>query len=153
MKMPSTVQVPNQSGTFKKFRSLNANGVRDWQLSCDAPKVVKQKKLTKKELDAMILDRGDEAIGSSFPDGDPIDHLYRFMSKHNICMEDFDRVFNKHYKIKTGFYGYLANIWDDQQRDAISDARSGSTQLDSYSNYYYLKAGELVLRQNPWLPS
>lgn len=90
----------------------------------------RQRLLVKAKKDTqMIWNNVQEAIGSTFPDGDPIDKLGPWMRRSGFDIHDIDAAVKKHAgKKKTGDYGlydYLADMWDDSADDALHDAENG----------------------------
>lgn len=63
----------------------------------------------------------EDAIGNTFPDGDPFDHLMPKLRKlglnDNNMMEWLDAATKKHLGMKS-YYAYLAAVWDDFARDS-----------------------------------
>ncbi len=110
-----------------------------------------------KRLDKLykeLYDRGIEAIGSSFPDGDPIDHISAFMRKNKLYGDDLDAAFAKYgdgYE-KKGFYATVAGWWDDMQPDQMHDANIDlkAGRQPEHSDFYDIKDGKVVAKQNPW---
>lgn len=102
----------------------------------------------KRVLQSAIWDEVETAIGASFPDGDPIDHLYRWMDRNKITIEQIDRAVNRYAKVKNGMYGYLAMLWSDRQADELADAKVGVP----YENnaFWFIQDGKVVPHDNPW---
>ena len=67
-----------------------------------------------------------DAIGDSFPDGDPIDHIRGPKDQWgHLDMQLIDKVVKMYAgskKAKYGLYDYLADMWDDHQADRLHDA-------------------------------
>lgn len=104
----------------------------------------------KQATDQWLLNKIDNAISSSFPDGDPADYLMGDLERHGVTMDDVNRVIRKREgrKVK-GFYDYLAGMWDDTQADAIHDAKNGHGTNDSV--FYRLDDdGTVHPEANPW---
>ena len=99
-----------------------------------------------------IWHKVEEAVGNSFPDGDPIDTLGPWMRKFDISMDEVNAAVawatgntrRKNAK-QFGLYDYLANMWDDYAADALHDAQQGSHGED-YSHEWFA-------RPNPWKSS
>lgn len=111
-------------------------------------------KPTDKDL-KMLYDRGIEAIGSSFPDGDPIDHMLRYLDPKHWTTDEIDQAFKKfgHGYEKKGFYATVEGTWDDFSSDTIADAKmelSQGKKPDSNSPFFDIKDGKVVPKKNPW---
>jgi len=91
----------------------------------------------------VIWNYAQEAIGNSFPDGDPMDSLGTWARQNNVDMDDINRAARKAtgQRSKT-FYEYLASMWDDHAADHLHDAQAGAHGED-YSNEWFA-------RPNPW---
>lgn len=87
-----------------------------------------------------IVAAGEDAIGQSFPDGDPSDHLRDYLDKHDLDWTDVNAAFKKIHKKE--FYAYLADMWDDHAADALHDAKGGA-----YGEHY---DNEWFAQGNPW---
>jgi hypothetical protein len=87
-----------------------------------------------------IVAAGEDAIGQSFPDGDPSDYLRDYLDKHDLEWSDVNAAFKKVHKKE--FYPYLADMWDDHARDALHDAKGGA-----YGEHY---DNEWFAQRNPW---
>lgn len=99
----------------------------------DTSKADSKREKVKKALDDLYWVAQD-AIGMSFPDGDPIDHIIPKARRMGIPMDSvgewLDRAFKKHEGV--GFYEHLARLWDDQYGDAKSDMDHVSPSDDYY---------------------
>ena len=108
---------------------------------------------TAKELEQLYLD-GMDAIGSSFPDGDPIDHMLDTLNRNNWTTHEIDLAFKKygHGHEKKGFYAAVEGMWDDMQPDQMHDAnidlKAGRTP--NRSAFYDIVDGKVVASRNPW---
>jgi hypothetical protein len=100
-------------------------------------------KKANRPTDDQIVERGENAIGNSFPDGDPIDTFGPWLHKHGLDMADVDAAFKKRHK--KGFYAYLAAMWDDAAASALHDAQQGS-HGEHYDNEWFAQ-------NNPWKSS
>src|SRR5271170_5878604 len=56
------------------------------------------------------------AVSDTFPDGEPLDPIRKWMDRNDIDLNDIDKAFKKFEK--KDFYGYLAVMWDDFADDA-----------------------------------
>lgn len=98
-----------------------------------------------------------ELIGSSFPDGDPIDSIGPWMKKNDVSMDEINAAFDKEERrfFKDGMYGYLSSKWDDMADDAVCDANASAKsgeRFDMNSNFYTVdkKDKKITKRNNPW---
>jgi hypothetical protein len=115
-----------------------------------AMKPLKPKKPTEWELWELAQD----AVGKSFPDGDPVDHLPR-----DIDMDALDKAVKKYAnpynkgKAKYGLYDWLGDMWEDSQKDAIYDAQQQlkrGQDVEEYGPFFRVHNGEVKPTQNPW---
>lgn len=99
----------------------------------DTSKADAKRERVKKALEDLYWIAQD-AIGMSFPDGDPIDHIIPKARRMGIPMNDIgewlDRAFKKHEGV--GYNEHLARLWDDQYRDAKADM----DHVGQDDNYY-----------------
>lgn len=109
----------------------------------------------KKERREQVLNQlgniiGD-AVGMSFPDGDPFDHIYPKARKLGVPADDVLKwldIAAKRAGLGKSYYDYLQSLWDDQYADAKSDyERSGGK--DGYAKDRYDMLGGDNYR-NPW---
>lgn len=133
MKLVS-VQIKNNAGVHKKFKSFDSPGAaewaRSWDTSAEKPKKTKAEK-PKKITDGEISDMADSAMSSALDGVDPMDTLGRWMEQNGIDMDDVNRVVNKEQKLKGGLYAYIASAWQDMQNDNGEDSSDnpwGSTK-------------------------
>src|SRR5574343_136891 len=123
-------------------------GTKAWQkLYYHEPK--KPKKPTLDEIYSKV----EMAVGESFPDGDPLDRLGRWMREHDLTMDDIDRAFKKN--AKQTYHQYLGDMWEGMAQDAFHDAytqyhKHGEVD-DDYGPYWYMSKEGPKLRDNPWL--
>ena len=113
----------------------------------------KPKKRSAEELSA-IYRKVEDAIGNSWPDGDPADSFSGYLNRNNYTMDDVDAAFKKH--AKTTYYKYLENMWRDMAADAMHDAKEAIKrgQKPERSPYYDIINGDSVeLNSNPWKSS
>lgn len=104
----------------------------------------------------MVID----AIGNSFPDGDPIDHIIPALRRMGVASHDAMDVANKAMKAhggkieKKGVYPYLAVMWDDSAADALHDAKIAKDKDEDYDSPFidYDKDGNPKVGHNPWKP-
>ena len=99
-------------------------------------------KKANRPTDDQIVEYGEDVIGQSFPDGDPIDTFGPWLEMHGLNMSDADAAFKKRHK--KGFYDYLAAMWDDHAAGALHDAKQGA-----YGEHY---DNEWFAQGNPWRP-
>lgn len=111
------------------------------------------KKVTSDELRKLYID-ATEAAASSFPDGDPIDHLHRFLDSRNWDTSHIDMAFKKfgHGREKKGWNQYLIDMWDDMAGDRIADAKSelAAGREPEHSPFYDVEDGKVIPADNPW---
>lgn len=111
------------------------------------PKAPKEPKKPKADLGHVWADVQD-AIGTSFPDGDPIDHLRAYEDRWGqVDMDLIDKAVKQFAgrrgkgKAKYGMYDYLADMWDDTQGDQLYDAKEmlkrKDFQLFNQNNVFY----------------
>lgn len=153
---PSSVQVPNKSGTYKRFTSLNAPGVDAWKQSYDKLKgltpeertLAKQQKLEQQQkFNAWLMDKIESAMSSAMDGGDPIDTLIPAMDKYNLDIQDIDKLMKKN-GYKHGLYQELAIMWNDAQQDNIHDANNGHQQDNN--QFYSIKNSQVIPTPNPF---
>ena len=116
----------------------------------EAERAAKPKKATGEQLE-QIYRKVSDAIGSAFPDGDPIDHFGNWLERNNFTMDDVDRAFKKHDKVT--YYKYLENYWDEYSRDAIADAKQAvkAGHTPGHSPFYSVDDdGKVEAEPNPW---
>jgi hypothetical protein len=104
----------------------------------------------------------ETAIGDSFPDGDPIDHIKGPKDQWGHLDMDLINKAVKQYagrgkKAKYGLYDYLADMWDDHQADRLYDAREALKRKDpqlfgNYGEPFFHVDGEPELRMGERLP-
>lgn len=97
-------------------------------------------KQASRPTDHEIVAVGENAIGQSFPDGDPSDYLHPFLKKHGLDFRDVNAAFKKIHK--KDFYKYLADMWDDHAADSLHDAKQGH-HGEHYDNQWFAQG-------NPW---
>jgi hypothetical protein len=94
-----------------------------------------------------------DAISSSFPDGDPIDHYARKVERLGVKDYHVGEVVNKAMKKygrgveKKGVYEYLAVMWDEMAKDAMHDAKNGHEAREPFVR---MVKGVPELQDNPW---
>lgn len=94
-----------------------------------------------------------DAIGNSFPDGDPIDHYVRPIQR--LGVKEFhvgdvvEMALKKHGRgvEKKGVHAYLAQMWDDMAGDAMHDAKAGHEAREPFVR---MEDGKPVKQDNPW---
>lgn len=98
---------------------------KSWNEQTKKDKAAAEEKRVKDYEDAI-----DDAIAYAMDGGDPSDKLYSVLkskkhiltSYHSLDMKFIDKVANKMYGSKKGFYGILADMWQDHQDDLMFDA-------------------------------
>lgn len=104
----------------------------------------------KAKLENHLYAKAMDAVGQSFPDGDPMEMILPWMNRNNLTIKDLDRVFKKHDGVT--FHKYLAVMWDQYAGQAVFDAEHG--HVDHNSAFYTVKKGEDKTRferlPNPW---
>jgi len=113
----------------------------------------------KRERINQVLDRLAmviyDAVGMSFPDGDPFDHIYPKARKMGIPPDDvltwLDRAIRKDGSGKS-YRDYLATVWDDQYGGAKSDYDHNRDPESKYhqtaKDRYNMMGGDDY--RNPW---
>lgn len=107
---------------------------------------------SKRERTNQVLDQLSmiisDAVGNSFPDGDPFDSIYpkarRLGVPADSMIEWLDRAARKGGLGKS-YHDYLANLWDDQYADAKSDYEHNPDQA---GDRYNMMGGDKY--RNPW---
>jgi hypothetical protein len=103
-----------------------------------------------------VYDKVMDAIGNTFPDGDPIDHLIPALRKMGVREYDvgdaIEKAMKKHGRgvEKKGMYDYMAVMWDEMARDAMYDAKNGHEAREPFVR---MEDGKPVLQDNPWKSS
>lgn len=152
-----TVVVRNKDGVGKRFpsRKVDSPEADIWRNSSNK----KDDKIGKKDLDRDFYFRVISAVSSSFPDGDPLDHIQPFMRRNGLDIDDVNRVMKKFEKVS--YDTYLANMWDDYASDAVADAKMElkSGRLPQQSSFYKIENTDgqsvtgkekIVKNSNPW---
>lgn len=102
--------------------------------------------------DSTIFEKVQNAIGSMFDGGDPIDQLIPWMKKTGVTMDDIDRAVKKHVgrgKKIYGMHAWMADTWADMAADQIYDAENG--HVDNNNQFYKVsKDGAITPNKNPW---
>lgn len=97
-----------------------------------------------------------DAIGNTFPDGDPFDHYAPKIRKLGVGEYDVGDVVEKAMKKfghgieKKGTHAYMAQMWDEMSRDAMHDAKSMKNGEEFDSPFIEYENGKPVVRSNPW---
>jgi hypothetical protein len=95
-----------------------------------------------------------DAIGNSFPDGDPSDHYARPIRRLGVKEYHVGEVVTMAMKKhgsgieKKGVYAYLAQLWGDMANDAMHDALNGHGARAPFVRLG--KGGKPELQDNPW---
>lgn len=141
-----TVDPKQQEREDKKADREQARWDREDRAAARGPKI---------DLKA-VYDKAITAIGNTFPDGDPIDHLIGPLKRMGVpeysIGEYIDKAMKKHGHgvEKQGMYDYLAVMWDEQARDAMFDAKNGHEAREPFVR---MEDGKPVLQSNPWKSS
>jgi hypothetical protein len=94
----------------------------EWNRKYGAAAQKKQSKAARMALDDVLLNKVENAISNSFPDGDPIDWFSGFLHKHDLDLSDVDRVMKKRYG--RTYDQYQIDMWDSFAADSASDANT-----------------------------
>jgi hypothetical protein len=159
---PSSVQIKNKSGSYKRFKSMSSPGAAEWAASHDEP-VKKRQKMSdeerkdkrakaqeaKRQLEYQIDTELSMIAAQALDGSDPSFKLERIQRKYEIDMDAIDRIIRKFNKGTKGFYDYLADMWDDTAGDHVHDAKQG--HVDDNSPFYRVdKDGNIKPESNPW---
>jgi hypothetical protein len=175
------VTIHNMAGQPKKFRQIDGvwekpSEAKAWMKSHDNPglsrEMAKKAKEREKEdkawsaLDkkkakvdlAAVYRKTIDAISSSFPDGDPIDHLIPILSKMGVDRYEIGDTINAalkkhgHGVEKKGMYAYMGSMWNDMAQDALYDAKTvmDKTGKEYDSPFIDYKDGKPFAKPNPY---
>lgn len=119
---------PSQPGLNQKPSTARRDFLKDVKAKIGRFKTDTSKADAKRERVNQVLDRLamviHDAVGMSFPDGDPFDHIYPKARKMGVPANDvlawLDRAIRKDGSDKS-YHDYLANLWDDQYAHAKFD--------------------------------
>jgi len=118
----------------------------------DTSKADAKREKVKKALNDLYWIAQD-AIGMSFPDGDPIDHIIPKARRLGIPMDSvgewLDRAFKKNEGVS--YDQFLSNLWDDQYGDAKSDmdhVNPSDKYYQTAKSRYDMLGGDDA--RNPW---
>ena len=89
-----------------------------------------------------IWNKFQQAVGDSFPDGDPFDRIGPWMNQHNLTIHDIDAAVKEYNGTDTA-QEYLRQMWDDYSADAEHDAMMGA-HGETYDDDQWFN------RPNPW---
>lgn len=92
----------------------------------------------------------DDAVGMSFPDGDPFDHIFPQARKLGIPADDVLSWLDRATRLGgmgKSYHDYLRALWDDQYDDAKSDYET-SPEDGFVKGRYNMMGGDNY--QNPW---
>lgn len=172
--------VHNMSGSPKKFADAHSDAARAWARSHGPTEEERKRwdreeaKLTKaREKEDRIWDMAMnkkprvptkkeyldmynfaiDALGNSFPDGDPIDAVGPYLEKRKWNMDDLDKAFKMYggSSEKKGMYSYLADMWADQQESHLYDVKNHPELADENSVFFYVdNNGKVIPHRNPW---
>jgi hypothetical protein len=99
----------------------------------------------------LIWEKFEEAIGNSFPDGDPRDFMFDHMREWGYDHQDLLRAVKKHNKGVTSVNHLLGQYWDQFARDKLYDARESNRSPDHFDlQFIQEKNGVFYLKDNPW---
>jgi hypothetical protein len=102
--------------------------------------------------DEAIFTKVQDAVGSMFDGGDPIDQLIPWMKKTGVTMDDIDNAVKKNVgrgKKKYGMNDWMVDTWADMAADQIYDAENG--YVDANNRFYMVsKDGTITPNKNPW---
>lgn len=102
----------------------------------------------------LIWEKFQEAIGNSFPDGDPRDFMIDHMKEFRYDHQDLLRAVKKHNKGVTSVSHLLGQFWEEFARDKLYDARETKQRPDHFDlQFVQEKNGTFYLKDNPWLTS
>jgi len=97
--------------------------------------------------DRKLLQKIEDAISNSFPDGDPFDHFSSYLRHNDLDMSDVNRVVRKAHGVD--YHRHLARMWDEVASQAIHDAKNG--HVETHSAFYDVdKDGKITRAPNPW---
>lgn len=104
-----------------------------------------------------VYDKVIDSIGSSFPDGDPIDNIAPWLKRKGIdgyeIGETVEAALKKHGRgvEKKGMYAYMASMWDEMGKDALYDAETMMKKGEEYdSPLISYNKGKPEIKDNPW---
>lgn len=104
-----------------------------------------------------IYNKVMDAVGNTFPDGDPIDHLIQPLKRMGVpeysIGEYIDKALKKHGHgtEKKGMYAYMAIMWDEMTKDAMYDAKNAAKKGEKYSSPFVDYDGATPEpKSNPW---
>lgn len=103
---------------------------------------LKQQRAALKPKAGEIWSKFQQAVGDSFPDGDPFDRMGPWMRQHDLTMHDLDAAVAEFNGKNETAHSYLAQMWDDHAGDAEHDALQGA-HGDTYDDQWFN-------RGNPW---
>ncbi len=108
----------------------------DW-----ADQEARKRKEANKPKTSEIWRRFEQAVGDSFPDGDPFDRISHWLNQHDLTIHDVDAAV-KEFSGADSAHDYLAQMWDDYSADAEHDAMQGA-HGETYDDQWFTRA-------NPW---
>lgn len=125
--------------TPAKEKGLTVKAYLD-ALDAEEAKVRAEREANKPKL-GEIWSKFVQAVGDSFPDGDPFDRIGPWMQQHGLTIDDLDRAVADSSDHRTA-HDYLASMWDDYSRDAEHDAIMGA-HGQTYDDQWFQ-------HPNPW---
>jgi hypothetical protein len=169
--------IGNMNGVMKSFHSPDSAEAHAWMRNKDAAppsKETRQQIAAAKKADAdaeraeraknrkptvkkmttgdmyELHDEVTDAIGNSFPDGDPIDGFGDYLKDNKLTMDDVNKAFKK---IEGMTYDkYMKTMWADSAADAAHDAQTDlkNGKKPHSSPFFDIKDDKVVMRTSPW---
>jgi hypothetical protein len=143
----------NQRGVGDSRKEFIKDVAAKFKFNRDNSKANDKKARTDKALHELVSVIED-AVGSTFPDGDPFDHIYPVTRRMGIPANDIltwlDRAVSKAGMGKS-YHDYIASIWDDQYGDAMTDLehqQPGDRNYDDAKDRVNSMGGPDA--KNPW---
>ena len=174
------VTIHNMAGQPKKFKQIDgvwekSAEAKAWMKSHDNPAASRDaaRRQKEREKEDAIYAKADkkpaidlakvyriaiDAISSSFPDGDPIDHMIPVLRKMGVDRYEVGDTINAamkkhgHGVEKKGIYPYMDSMWKEMAQDALFDAKSvmQRTGKEYDSPFITYKDGKPVAKPSPY---